>query len=117
MIRVYKNLFYLVYGLLKKSERNHQSDLHNAIVTVLIMSVLETLNVLSFLPTDENADIASHWIPGILVFLLLNGIIFLPSGRFKKIESQFLSKPPSVFNDSFVILYMAGTILVFGLTR
>jgi hypothetical protein len=116
MIRIYKNLFFLVYRLLKKSEKNYQSDLHNAIIAVIIISVLETLNVLSFLPANENIDEGSLWVPCI-VLLLLNGIVFLPAGRFKKMEREFLRNQPSVFNDSFIVLYIFGTILTFALTR
>ena len=116
MIRVYKNLFFLVYRFFKKNARRPGSDWNHAIIAVFIISLFEILNVVSFLPshlTFEGGELIAPYI----LLLLLNSACFLALSRFRKIESEFLKNPPSMFSDSFVILYMAGTILVFGLTR
>ena len=116
MIRFYKNLFFLVYRFFKKNTRRPASDWNHAIATVFIISVFELLNVVSILPSHlafEGGELIAPYI----LLLSFNSAVFLALSRFKKIESEFLRTPPSVFNDSFVILYMAGTVLAFGLTR
>lgn len=116
MIRFYKNLFFLVYRFFKKNARRPGSDWNHAIVAVFIISTFEVLNVVSIVPsrlTYEGGELIAPYI----LLLSLNSMVFLALSRFRKIESQFLQNPPSMFNDSFVILYMAGTILAFGLTR
>lgn len=118
MILFYRNLFYLIYRLFKRIEGGyaHQTDWNRALEVVFVISLFEMLNVLSFLPATQNNEGGELWVPYILL-LLLNAAVFLALGRFNKIESQFLRKPPSIINDSFVVLYLIGTILVFALTR
>jgi hypothetical protein len=117
MILFYKNLFYLIYRFFKKIEAGfaYQTDWNRAIEVVFVISIFELLNVLSFFPASENND-GEFWVPYILL-LALNAMIFLVSGRYKKIVSQFLLKSPSSINNVLVGLYLIGTILTFIFTR
>jgi hypothetical protein len=114
-MKIYKSLFYLLFKLLKSFEAGftHQTDSNRSFEVVMIMSLFELLNLMSFFPMWKGKILFVPYIG----FFLINLMIFQISKRYKNIVDDFGTFPPSSSLNVIAASYLVLTIIGFVVTR
>jgi hypothetical protein len=112
MLRVYNNLFCLVYSVLKSLEGGfaNQTDSTRAFESAFVISFLETFNVLSVFPDNLGKGYT------ILVFVgfsVLNLMVFYNQRRYKIIVKDEANKKSHLYYLSAVYVVVSVALFVY----
>ncbi|TRX62668.1 hypothetical protein FNH22_00815 [Fulvivirga sp. M361] len=117
MKSIYSKLFYFIYILLKSIDGGgfpYQSTETRTFTTVLILSVLELLNVMTFFPNKIVGD--QIIVPAILISLV-NFALFYINKNYAKIVLAYQDRPLSSTAKMLAFGYIIITIIAFAWTR